>query len=350
MDLNTVWFLLVGVLIAGYAVLDGFDLGVGVLHLFARSEEERRQHIAAIGPVWDGNEVWLLTGGGALFAAFPVVYATVFSGFYLALMLLLAGLIARAVALEFRHAVAAPGWVRAWDWTFGLGSLLPALLFGVAVGNVLRGLPLGPDAVWQGSFLGLLNPFSILIGLVSLVFFVMHGALYLKMKTEGPLAERLGSWALRAWVAFVVLYALATAAALVQSPFLFEGLAGNPLFWALLALLAAAILTTAVATRRGRAGLAFLASSATIVAMIFLAAVSMFPRLVPARPDLANSLTIYNASSSPLTLKTMLVIALVGMPLVLAYTVVIYRVFKGKVPVGAGGYDEGEAVPVRAGR
>jgi cytochrome d ubiquinol oxidase subunit II len=338
MDLNTIWFVLVGVLIAGYAVLDGFDLGVGVLHLFAKNEEERRKHVAAIGPVWDGNEVWLLTGGGALFAAFPVVYATVFSGFYLALMLLLAALIARAVALEFRHALADPKWMRVWDWCLGLWSLVSALLFGVAVGNVLRGVPIGPGSVWQGSFLGLLNPYSILVGLVSLVFFVMHGALYLQMKTDGPLADRLGTYAFRLWVAFVVLYGLATLVSGLVSPFLFAALGKNPLFWSLLALLVVAVVATALAMKRARPGLAFLASSATIVAMIFLAAVSLYPRLVPARPDLANSLTIYNASSSLLTLRTMLVIALVGMPLVLAYTIVIYRVFRGKVRIDSGVY------------
>jgi cytochrome d ubiquinol oxidase subunit II len=348
MDLNTIWFFLIGVLIAGYAVLDGFDLGVGVLHLFARDEEERGKHVAAIGPVWDGNEVWLLTGGGALFAAFPVVYATVFSGFYLALMLLLVALIARAVALEFRNAVASPRWARAWDWAFGLGSLVPALLFGVAVGNVLRGVPIGPGAAWQGSFLGLLNPYSILVGLVSLVFFVMHGALYLRMKTDGPLADRLGAWAFRAWTVFVLLYGLATLATRLVSPFLFDGAGANPLFWLLTAVLVAAIFTTAAATRRVRSGLAFLASSATIVTMILLAAVNMYPRLVPARPDLANSLTIYNASSSPLTLKTMLVIALIGMPFVLGYTIVIYRVFKGKVQVESGAY--GAELEARAAR
>src|SRR5512135_384088 len=158
MDLNTIWFVLVGVLITGYAVLDGFDLGAGVLHLFARSDAERKVNLHAIEPVWDGNEVWLLTGGGALFAAFPVVYATVFSGFYLALMLLLAALIARAVALEFRYHVDAPAWGRVWDWIFGIGSLLPAVLFGVAVGNVIKGVPIDAHGAYTGTFLGLLNP------------------------------------------------------------------------------------------------------------------------------------------------------------------------------------------------
>src|SRR5512147_1077494 len=174
MDLNTVWFLLIGVLLTGYAILDGFDLGVGVLHLFARDEEERRLHINAIGPVWDGNEVWLLTGGGALFAAFPVVYATVFSGFYLALMLLLVALILRAVSMEFRSKVDSPGWKKVWDWAFGIGSLLPAILFGVAFGNVLRGIPINEQGLFTGSFLELLNPYAILIGLLSLALFTMH--------------------------------------------------------------------------------------------------------------------------------------------------------------------------------
>src|SRR5512143_2384366 len=182
MDLNTIWFLLIAVLLAGYAVLDGFDLGVGALSLFARGREERDLHAAAIGPVWDGNEVWLLTGGGALFAAFPMVYATVFSGFYLALMLLLLALIARAVSLEFRNLQEGAGWRRAWDVAFGVGSLLPSILLGVAVGNVLRGVPVTAEGEWAGSFLGLLNPYAILVGLVSLAFFTLHGALYLRVK------------------------------------------------------------------------------------------------------------------------------------------------------------------------
>ncbi len=343
MELHTVWFLLVAVLIAGYAVLDGFDLGVGVLHLFARDDDERSRHVAAIAPVWDGNEVWLLTGGGALFAAFPAVYATVFSGMYLALVLVLVGLILRAVSLEFRHA-GEGGWRRLWDWCFGLGSLVPALLFGVAVGNVLRGLPIRADGSWGGSFLGLLNPYSLLVGLLGLALFVMHGALYLRMKTDGALAERLGRWAFRAWMAVVVLDGAATLATRRAAPFLFEGKTSSPGFWALTALLVAAMFGTAAATRLGRAGLAFLCSSATIAAMIALAALSLFPRLVPSSLDLAYSLTVANASSSEKTLGVMLVVALVGMPFVLAYTIAVYRIFRGKVRAGEG-YEE-EAEPV----
>jgi cytochrome d ubiquinol oxidase subunit II len=336
MDLNTIWFALVGVLIAGYAVLDGFDLGVGALSLFARSKEERDLHVAAIGPVWDGNEVWLLTGGGALFAAFPPVYATVFSGFYLALMLLLVALIARAVSLEFRQLVAAPAWIRAWDWAFGLGSLLPAILFGVAVGNVLRGVPIGPGPgfAWQGSFLGLLNPYAILVGLVSLAMFVMQGALYMRMKAEGELADRMGRIALAAFTAFAALFAAATAATVYVSPFLFAK-AASPAFWILPALLVAALVAIPLTTRAGRRGLAFVASSAAIALAIAVAAVSAFPVLVPSSLGLANSLTIYNASSTPRTLGTMLVIALLGVPVMLAYTAWVYRVFKGPVRADA---------------
>ncbi len=338
MDLNTVWFLLVGVLIAGYAVLDGFDLGVGILSLFARGEAEKRAHLAAVGPFWDGNEVWLLTGGGALFAAFPAVYATVFSGFYLALMVLLLALIGRAVAMEFRCQGDGPGWRAGFDLAFGVGSLLPAVLFGVAVGNVLRGVPVTAQQEWAGSFLGLLNPYAVLVGLVSLAMFTLHGALFLRMKATGALEARLARWVTPLWAAFVVLYAVATAATVMVSPFLFQRV-GNPLWIALAVVLVLALVAVPVLSRRGRAGAAFAASSVTIVCMVLVAAVSAFPVLVPSSLDLANSLTAYNASSSPRTLGAMLVIALVGVPIMLGYTIFVYRTFRGKV--GGTAYGEG---------
>ncbi len=189
--LQTIWFLLVGILIAGYAVLDGFDLGVGMLHLFiARNDRERRTLLSSIGPLWDGNEVWLLTGGGAIFAAFPRVYATVFSGFYIPLMLLLAALIARAAAVEFRSKEESPLWRSAWDVTFAVSSLVPALLFGVAIGNLMRGIPLTSDGEFAGTFVSLLNPFALATGLLSVAMFVMQGASWLSLKTEGDMRER----------------------------------------------------------------------------------------------------------------------------------------------------------------
>lgn len=331
MDLNTIWFILFGVLITGYAILDGFDLGAGILHLWTRNEPWRRISINAIGPVWDGNEVWLLTAGGALFAAFPIVYATVFSGFYLALMLLLVALIGRAVAIEFRGKVDNPAWRRLWDWVFGLGSLLPAILFGVAVGNILRGLPIDEKGMFTGSFLGLLNPYAVLVGLVSLAMCTMHGSVYLTMKTDGEQRLWARKWASNAWIAFVALYFLATLATVFVSPFLFQSLPGNPLFWVVFLLELAGMIYLPVALKAGRFGRAFLASAVTIAGAIGVAALSLYPRLVPSLTSLDYSLTITTASSTPRTLAVMLVIALLGMPLVIAYTIYIYRVFRGKV-------------------
>lgn len=338
MDLNTIWFGLVGVLFIGYAILDGFDLGVGALSLFASDDRERRIHINAIGPVWDGNEVWLLTGGGALFAAFPPVYATVFSGFYLALVLLLVALIARAVSMEFRGKVDSAAWRRVFDWLFGLGSLLPGVLLGVALGNILRGIPLNEDFAFTGSFLGLLNPYAVLVGVLTLAFFTMHGAIYLAMKTEGDLQARMQRWAGGAWVAVVVLYCLATLATIFVSPFLFAGLLSNALFWVTLPPLLLALVCVPVLVKAARYGWAFLASSVVVTGMLGLAGISLFPRLVPSLTDLEYSLTVYAHSSTQMTLWVMLVIALIGVPLVLLYTGVVYWIFKGKVVLNEDSY------------
>lgn len=331
MDLNIIWFILITVVLAGYAILDGFDLGVGALHLFIKDDNERRLNINAIGPVWDGNEVWLLTGGGALFAAFPVVYASVFSGFYLALMLLLFALIARAVSFEFRGKVDSPSWRKVWDYSFSLGSILPAVLFGVAFGNILRGIPLDRNGYYTGSFFDLLNPYAVLIGLLSLSMFVMHGAIYMTMKLDGQARERRVKIASIFWIITLVLYMFATFATFFVSSFLFVGTLKNGLTWIFLILLFGSILYIPVALKGQKFMLAMVSSSVMIASMFTVAAVSLFPRLVPASNDLSLSLTIYNASSTPLTLYTMLIIALIGMPIVIGYTIFIYRVFKGKV-------------------
>jgi cytochrome d ubiquinol oxidase subunit II len=339
MDLNTAWFLLIGVLLTGYAILDGFDLGVGVLHLFAKDDQQRRVHLNAIGPVWNGNEVWLLTAGGAMFAAFPVVYASVFSGFYLAFMLLLFALIFRAVSMEFRGQVDGPGWRRFWDWAFGLGSLVPAVLFGVAIGNVLRGLPIQADGTLVVSFFALLNPYSLLTGILSLVMFTMHGAAYLTARTEGELQKRMARCTTAAWVAFVVFYLLATVSTFFVAPFPMGEILASPLLWILLVLLISAMVYIPLATRAGKHLRAFLASSVTIASLVGVMGVSLYPRMVPSSVDVANhSLTIYNASSTPRTLTVMLIIALIGMPLVIAYTALVYSFFMGKVVLTEEGY------------
>jgi cytochrome bd ubiquinol oxidase subunit II len=333
MDLNSIWFWLVGILIIGYAILDGFDFGVGILSLFGRDEQERRVHFNAIGPVWDGNEVWLVTGGGALFAAFPIVYATVFSGFYLAMMLLLVALIFRAVSFEFRSKVESSAWRRAWDWAFGLGSLLPAVLFGVAVGNILHGIPVDANGNYLGTFISLLNPYSIGVGLLSLGLFTMHGAIYLAAKTDAPLRDRCQKWATQLWMAYVMLYVIMTLWTWLASPFLFTNSLSQPAFYIFLILLVSAIVYLPIPLKAGKFNRAFFISSLIIAMMLGQMALSLYPRLVPSSIDLQYSLTIYNASSSPLTLQIMLVIAAIGMPIVIAYSIFIHYMFRGKVEI-----------------
>ncbi len=335
--LQVIWFVLVAVLLTGYAVLDGFDLGVGAWHLLARGDDERRTLMSSIGPVWDGNEVWLITGGGALFAAFPPVYATVFSGMYLALMLVLVGLIFRAVSLEFRSKLLSPAWRSAWDVAFSLGSILPALLFGVALGNVVQGMELTPGGDHAGSFFSLLDPLSLATGLAGLAMLATHGALYLVLKTEGDLNERARRWASGAWVAFAALFAGVTAWSLVAHPRLLDNFLAAPALFSLPALMAASMAAVPLAHRAKKPLAAFLASAATIVLVMSITAASIFPALVPATvPDL--SLTAFNASSSRLTLTVMLVLAGIGMPLVIGYTAFVYRTFRGKTRVTPDGY------------
>jgi cytochrome bd ubiquinol oxidase subunit II len=336
--LNAIWFLLVAVLITVYAILDGFDLGVGNLHLLARTDEERRTLLKAIGPMWDGNEVWLLTGGGALFAAFAPVYATVFSGFYLAMMLVLVALIMRATAVEFRNkmeSASAKGW---FDRMFFLGSFLASVLFGVAVGNLMRGIPIDEAGRFTGTFLGLLNPYSVFMGLLSLSMFTLQGATYLALRTGGDLQRRAAGWAWKLWALFVGIYVVAALWTFGVSPHLYHKYYAVPWHWVSIVLFVAAVAALPVFLRKGRFGMAFVCSSLSIAGLTSTLALAAFPLLAPSSTSPDFSLTAYNASSSDLTLKTMLVLALIGVPIVLAYTVYIYVVFKGKVDASSPGY------------
>jgi len=327
MDLNATWFILIGVLLVGYAILDGFDLGAGILQLFIRSEEEKKNVLTAIGPFWDGNEVWLLTGGGAIFAAFPHVYATVFSGFYLALMLLLVALIFRAVSIEFRNQVATAGWQRFWDLAFSLGSLVAALLLGVALGNIFVGVPLDQDMNYAGSFFTLLRPVPLLVGLTGVCMIVTQGGTYLQLKTTGDLQRRLRTWTWRSWVLFVILVGLTTVVIAMVDVTRIQTLFGNVFGYLAVILLAAGVILLPVFLKREQPFKAFLSSSAIIAAMFLIVGATIFPNLVPALNP-AHSLTIYNAASSQLTLTVMLVIALIGMPIVIAYTVFVHHLFR----------------------
>ena len=209
-DLNTIWFILIGVLLSGYAILDGFDLGVGTLHLLIKNDNDRRVMINSIGPVWDGNEVWLVTGGGALFAAFPQVYATVFSGFYTAIILLLFSLIFRAIAIEFRSKQSMKWWRQTWDVSFSVSSILIAFLMGVALGNIITGIPLDADKEFAGSFLSLIKPYTVLVGITTVALFMMHGSIYVVMKTEGELQNKIRSWVNNTIIFFVICYVTTT--------------------------------------------------------------------------------------------------------------------------------------------
>jgi cytochrome bd ubiquinol oxidase subunit II len=336
LPLETAWFLLVGVLLAGYAILDGFDLGVGMLHTcVARDDLERRKVINAVAPVWDGNEVYLLLGGGAIFAAFPRVYATVFSGFYVALVLLLAALIVRAVCLEFRGKLPGPRWRGAWDWAFAISSFLPSLLFGVALGNIMHGLPLDAEQDYAGTFLGLLNPYSLLVGVMAVALFALQGAAWLNLKTEGELRERARSRARVAWGALLALWVVALALSPFATPQLWPAYA-KPLAWAAPVLFLAAMVAFRVLLDR-RPALAMLASSLATAMLMAIVGQGLYPNLVPAR-GMGESLTVTNACSSPLALRVMLVIALVGMPIVVGYTIFIYSRFRGPVKLDEHSY------------
>ncbi len=337
-DLHVIWFGLVGILLTGYAILDGFDLGVGALHLLTRKDEHRRLMINSIGPVWDGNEVWLVTGGGALFAAFPEVYATVFSGFYLAFMLLLCMLIFRAVAIEFRSKQPMRWWRQMWDVSFSVASIGSSLLLGVAFGNVIWGVPLNAEREFVGSFLGLLNPFALLVGVTTIALFMMHGAIYVVLKTEGELHDTARGWINNAIIFFIVCYGLTTMATLLYVPHMSQHIREYPAFFAVPVLTMLAIANIPREIHHGRDFLAFLSSGATMVGLMALVAVGIFPYLVLSRPNPEFGLTIYNAASSGKTLSIMLIIAAIGVPLVLAYTFSVYYIFRGKVKLDAMSY------------
>jgi len=331
LNLATIWFILVGVLLTGYAVLDGFDLGIGALHLFTSKDQERRVMINAIGPVWDGNEVWLVTGGGALFAAFPNVYATVFSGFYLALMLLLASLIFRAVAIEFRSKQPMHWWRQMWDIGFAGGSLLSSLLIGTALGNIAWGVPVDANGEFAGTFLGLLTPYPLLVGVTTVALFMMHGAIYGVLKTEGELHDKLRRWAMNSIIFFVISAVTLTMATLLFVPHMAARVRDHPWLFSVALANMLAIANIPREFHRGNDGLAFLSSCAAIVTLMALFALNLFPYLVYSLPHPENSLTIYNAASSPKTLGIMLLIAGIGVPVVVAYTISIYWIFRGKV-------------------
>lgn len=330
--LPLIWYVLIGVLFVGYAVLDGFDLGTGVLYPFlGKTQQDKAVMRNSIGPVWDGNEVWLLTGGGALFAAFPPVYATVFSGFYLALMLVLFGLIFRALSIEYRAHDAK--WAKFWDSAFFVGSLLPALLFGVAVGNLVRGIPLSGNGDFIGGFFSLLNPYSLLLGVLGLVYFLWHGANWVSLKSDGDLHDRSSRASDVLWIVYGLVIVLAAAGTAILEPRAFHAIVTRPVGWLFAVVLFVSLIWGRVANKDLTR---FYASALGSVGLIGLWASATFPFMVysTAHPT-KLSLTYLNSSSSQLTLTVMLIIALIGVPLVLFYHFLVYKTFRGKVKVDA---------------
>ena len=330
--LAVVWFLIEGALLIGYVILDGFDLGVGILHPFVPADDrERRIAINSIGPLWDGNEVWLVTFGGALFAAFPEAYATAFSGFYTAFMLLLAALIFRAVSMEFRSKVESDRWRRFWDLSFFGGSATATFLFGVAVGNAMLGMSLDKAGNFTGNLLDQLNPYTLLVGLMTVALFAMHGGLFLYLKTEGDFQERLRLWLWRSWGVFLVAYMLTTIYTLALVPRATANIERWPVAAIVVVVNVFAVANIPRSLHWGRSGQAFISSCVVIATLVMLFGLALFPNLVTASNVAAHSVTIFSAASSPKTLGIMLVIALVGMPFVLAYTGIVYWAFRGKV-------------------
>jgi len=328
-----IWFFLIGILLTIFAVLDGFDFGVGVWHLRAKGDKERRTLLNSIGPFWDGNEVWLLTGGGALFAAFPPVYGTVFSGFYLAMMLVIMVLIFRAVSLEFRSQEQSKRWRSIWDMAFSVASILAAVLFGVAFGNILRGIPLDEAQNFAGNFFTLLNPYAVMVGVLALVALAFHGAIYAIVKTTGDLEKRAIGWASLSGPVYLVLCLVAIVVTATTQPHLMENYREVPILWALPILSIAFVAGAIMYVKKGRPGVAFLLSSLSITGLMATGGAGLFPRLVPALGDLDRSMTAANASSSALTLKIMFIMAIIGVPIVAGYTIWVYKMFAGKVDV-----------------
>ncbi|MFC2029111.1 cytochrome d ubiquinol oxidase subunit II [Chloroflexota bacterium] len=329
MDLNTVWFFLVAVLLTGFFLLEGFDYGVGILMPFlGKDDTDRRVIINTIGPVWDGNEVWLVTAGGAIFAAFPEWYATMFSGFYLALVVMLLALIVRGVSFEFRSKDKHPRWRKLWDSMLFLGSLVPAILWGVAFGNLLRGVPINAEGQYVGTFWDLLNPYALLGGLATLSASVMHGNVFLCLKTKGKVRQRAEDVALRLWVPALILV-LAFVFATVFATDMFARLGVNPGPIPLGA--GVALILAGWFIHQRRFGWAFVMTSLTIALSTATVAIGLYPRVMVSSLNPAWSLTIYNASSSPYTLRVMTIVALIFVPIVLIYQGWSYYIFRKRI-------------------
>jgi cytochrome d ubiquinol oxidase subunit II len=339
LDYQTWWFLVVGGLFSGYAVLDGFDFGAGAWHLFFRKETSRRIAINAVGPVWDGNEVWLVIGGGALFAGFPIMYATLFSSLYIPFIIFLVFIIFRAVAIEFRSKEEMAWWRKTWDICYSISNIMLAFLLGIVLGNVLQGIAIGENYEYQGSgLLEFINPYSVLTGLSVLFLLMTHGAIYLLLKTEGKLYEKLTYLVKRSIIAFVIIFVITTLYTLIYIPHLSVKFKTNPELYIvpLAAFLSIANIPRLASKKKYLR--AFLFSSLTICLLLVLVAVELYPNMLLSTIDSKYNIDIYNAASSQKSLKIMLTMVIIGAPLVLSYTIFVYNTFRGKVKLDEHSY------------
>ncbi len=339
LDYPTLWFLIVGGLFSGYAILDGFDFGAGAWHLFFNKEESRRIALNAVGPVWDGNEVWLVIGGGALFAGFPEMYATLFSSMYVPFMLFLVFIIFRAVSIEFRSKEEMKWWRKSWDIAYSISSIMLPFLLGVVLGNVLQGLPLDKDFHYVGGpFFEFLNPYSLMVGVTTLALMMTHGAIYLLLKTEGRLYAKLTILLRSGIIFFIISFTLTTLYTLIYIPHLSDEFKNNPALFIVPVLMFLSIANLPRLAHKKKYGQAFIFSSITISLLLILVAIELYPTLLLSTLDPANSLTVYNAASSEKSLGIMLTITAIGGPLVLVYMFFVYRTFRGKVKLDETSY------------
>lgn len=337
-DYNVWWFCVFGAVISGYAILDGFDLGAGALHLFLNKELSRRIALNAIGPVWDGNEVWLVIGGGALFAGFPVAYAAIFSAFYVPFMIFLVGLIFRGVAIEFRSKEPGLLWRKTWDVVYCAASIIISLSLGLMLGNVALGISLNEQKEFNGDWLSFFNFFSIMVAITTLALFMMHGAIYLTMKTENRLYTKLYLLARQFIIFFVLSFVITTLYTLLYIPHLSDFFRIHPTSFIIPVLMVLAIANIPRQLKIGKYRYAFISSSVTIALLLIMVALEIFPYLLYSRGNPANSITVHNAAASTKTMKILLIIALIGTPLVATYTSFVFWTFKGKVKLDETSY------------
>ncbi|AZQ65213.1 cytochrome d ubiquinol oxidase subunit II [Flammeovirga pectinis] len=339
LDYPTLWFLVVGALFSGYGILDGFDLGAGAMHLFIRSDKNRRIALNAVGPVWDGNEVWLVIGGGTLFAGFPIFYATLFSAMYIPFMLFIFFIILRAISIEFRSKEEMKWWRNLWDFTYTLSSGMIAFLLGVVLGNVLQGFPLDEHFEAINPHLTMfLNPYAIIVGFTTLTLMMMHGAIYLSLKTEGKLFDHVVLMLEKCMIAFIIMYTIMSLYTLIFFPHLAERFKEYPVLFILPVLAVLSIANIPRLAKKQKYLSAFIFSSITFSLLLILVAVQLYPSLLIATNNPENTITIYNAAASQKALGIMLTIAAIGTPLVLTYTFIVYKVFWGKVKLDEHSY------------